>query len=98
MKELTPLPDTAIELIENKLCVVSEKYKGWLDFSFLTFNRSDTDWSNIYCDVMMSGNGFLDLQECRHTYWGESGYMFYPDLENITTSLQWLKDQGFDMK
>lgn len=35
-------------------------------------------------DVLMHGQGLAgSLRECRHTYWGDEGYIFYPNFKKM---------------
>jgi hypothetical protein len=85
------------ELLDESVWVVYRKdpeFPGTKNFAFLRYSYSD---DNIYCDVMMHGYGFSEsLRECRHTYWGEDGYIFYPDSRHIRAILDELEIH-FDM-
>lgn len=85
-----------VEQLNDNLWVV-HNYKVnkdnycWLEFAFFEFNSSDGDGSNIELTMMMNGNGPVgSLKECRHTYWGKEGYMFYPNRTHINAALKWL--------
>lgn len=51
----------------------------WLQFAVLDFHCSEGDDTNAYGKLVFHGEGPTGvLRECRHTYWGEDGYVFYP--------------------
>lgn len=53
---------------------------SWLRFAVLDFEQSDGDGSNVLVGLVFHGEGPSDpLRECRHTYWGDDGYIFYPN-------------------
>lgn len=69
-----------------------------LDFAFFDFNSSDGDGSNVELNMIMYGWGPTGtLKECRHTYWGKDGYIFYPNKKKIEIILNWLSVY-FDME
>jgi hypothetical protein len=52
----------------------------WLKFAVLEFAYSERDDTGIMYTCVFHGEGPSgNLRECRHTYWGEDGYLFYPD-------------------
>lgn len=53
----------------------SEKFN--LDFAVMEFFMSDMSDTMLKCTFYGSGPTG-NLRECRHTYWGENGYVFYP--------------------
>lgn len=71
--------------------------ENWLDFAVLEFSYSDVDSTNVFLSCVFNGGGPTDiLRECRHTWWGEDGYVFYPKIEIITEGLKAL-EEFFDM-
>jgi hypothetical protein len=89
------LPDNAEKL--NRDIWVSTKENGHqLSFQFLEFASSDMDDTNIEVDIIMHGYGYIELRECRHTYWGEEGYIYYPNTTNLRAILDWI-DKHFDI-
>lgn len=65
--------------------------KSWLKFAALDFycsNGSDINLSLVFYGEGPSG----DLRECRHTYWGEDGYLFYPNKKVISSALTALSE------
>lgn len=95
---LYKLPKDAEMLIEDGLYVHSIKEDDMLSFIFLNFAQSNMDGSNVVCSVLMHGYGFLQLGECRHTYWGKDGYIFYLNGKHMKAVIQWLEDKGFDLE
>lgn len=68
----------------------------WIKFAVMEFERSETDDSNVQLDCIFHGEGPVgNLRECRHTYWGENGYLFYPDGRIIADAFKSLS-QYFD--
>jgi hypothetical protein len=58
--------------------VYDEESEFKLTFAVFTSNSSDD--KDTYLTVQFHGYGFTGgLRECRHTYWGEDGYLFYPN-------------------
>ena len=74
-----------------------EKSGGnWLRFAVCEFRQSATDGSRTLVSVVFYGEGpggkDDPLRECRHTYWGEDGYLFYPNGVVIAAALQALSE------
>lgn len=70
----------------------------WLHFAVLDFNRSDGDGKNVLADCIFHGEGPVgNLRECRHTYWGENGYVFYPNGKRIAAAFKALAEFYDDM-
>jgi hypothetical protein len=91
--EMIPLNDSSWMLWDK------DKDPGSIKVKFALFRRcsSDMDGKNITLTLCMHGYGFLGgLNECRHTYWGEDGYIFYPNAKDIKAALDFLS-QHFDM-
>lgn len=71
--------------------------KLWLKFAVLDFCSSDGDSSNVQATILFYGDGPSgNLRECRHTYWGENGYVFYPNRKTINLALEHLS-KHFDL-
>lgn len=67
--------------------------KIWLDFAFFDFLISDFDYKNMFVECVFHGCGPTGaLRECRHTYWGEEGYIFYPKKRVIKAALKALEE------
>jgi hypothetical protein len=65
----------------------------WLKFAVMNFYTSDCDGANTALVCVFHGEGPSDcLRECRHTYWGESGYIFYPNGELIAAAFKALSE------
>lgn len=62
----------------------------WLQFAVLRFHTG-YDEERIFLSVIFHGEGAVgNLRECRHTWWGEEGYIFYPDGDIITSAFKHL--------
>ena len=58
----------------------------------LAFYSSTDDGANIEVEVIMGGEGpGGSLRECRHTYWGEEGYVHYLNGKHTRAILDWLE-------
>lgn len=65
----------------------------WLKFAVLEFHTSDVNNENILVSCLFHGEGPTgSLRECRHTWWGEDGYLFYPDGAIISAALKALSE------
>ena len=72
----------------------------WLRFAVLRFHQSDDEGEKATCLFYGDGPGGAEgdsLRECRHTYWGEGGYIFYPDGTLIVAALKALSEFYDDM-
>lgn len=86
-----------VQELENDVYFVLNKDEDhWMDFVFLTFSYSESDAGDVHAKLLMYGSGSTGLRECRHTYWGEDGYIFYPDKKQIITVLTAL-EEFFDL-
>jgi hypothetical protein len=95
-EKLIKLPSKAKEIIPGCLWVVERITDCWCEFIFLTFSFEDD--SVIGTEKLFSASGPLaSLKECRHTYWGDDGYIFYPNMDYIIASLSYLKKLGYSM-
>lgn len=84
---------------EGYLVLNWDAEKLWLNFAVLTFRCSASDGSDTELDVQFYGEGPSGaLKECRHTYWGEEGYLFYPNGKAITAGLKELSKYYDDLK
>lgn len=97
----------SLDKAKEKFEVAQVADRGWvvvktdgpitIDFAVFEFSHSDADDSNIMMSHIFHGTGPSGgLRECRHTYWGENGYVFFPDAEIISKALEFLK-KYFDM-
>lgn len=73
-----------------------------VEFAVFDWSSSEgpdlTDIDSTQYTLLFYGEGPSDgLRECRHTYWGQEGYIFYPDAELISDALEKLK-KWFDMQ
>jgi len=93
-----PKPFKSECLIEEGLWVVhnytpDENGYCWMSFAFLEFSSwtYGTPKDTAELSMLMHGEGPAGfLRECRHTYWGEDGYIFYPNKKHIDAAMQWL--------
>ena len=63
-----------------------------LYLSFAFFSGTEVAESMI-----MYGHGYIKLRECRHTYWGDEGYIYFPSKIQFIKIFDWLEAQGFDL-
>jgi hypothetical protein len=72
----------------------------WLKFAVMEFGYSLTHEDKedeVFMSCLFYGEGPTGgLNECRHTYWGDGGYIFYPNAKIITAGLKAL-EEFFDM-
>lgn len=69
----------------------------WLRFAVLDFFQSEMNGQNELATCLFFGDGpggkaGESLRECRHTYWGEDGYIFYPDGPLIAAAFEALSE------
>ena len=65
----------------------------WLRFAVLEFFQSDVGGANPFGACLFFGDGPVgNLRECRHTYWGEDGYVFGPNGKLIVAALRALSE------
>jgi hypothetical protein len=87
-------PDIEI-LGEGSVAVVFKKDGCILDFAFLEWYTSND--KNVWFKLFWHGHGTLDpLRECRHSYIGEGGYVFYIKRKNFNLAFEWLS-RHFDL-
>lgn len=66
---------------------------------FGVFTHVYTDDTDEYVSVQFHGYGFSGaLRECRHTYWGEDGYIFYPNGKAISLAFKELSKYFDEME
>jgi hypothetical protein len=73
---------------------------NWLRFAVLDFAGQVSGQSErASCVFYGEGPGGKDdsLRECRHTYWGENGYLFYPNGALIAAAFRELSEFYDDM-
>lgn len=91
-----------ITLARGGLLAVHQSGEDGLFVQFAVFEFSsspyhDAEVANTQYSLLFYGEGpSSSLRECRHTWWGEEGYVFYPDAALITDALEKLK-KWFDM-
>jgi len=70
----------------------------WLKFGVFDFFQSQIDGSNLKMGLIFHGAGTTNgLRECRHTYWGHEGYIFYPKGKLIAVAFKALSEFFDDM-
>lgn len=70
----------------------------WLDFAVMEFSSQICGEDEIELTVLFHGCGPTNgLQECRHTYWGREGYIFYPNGPTIAAAFKALSKYYDDM-
>lgn len=94
---------TVESLIEDELWVAHDnKPEGedkycWLNFAFFESDERESPSDDWAVSLLMHGHGPTGiLRECRHTYWGRDGYIFYPNKKHIVAALEWL-EKYFDL-
>lgn len=89
---------TVRELMPNAYLVLNFE-NDWLKFAVLEFSSSNVDGSETMLSCLFHGEGpGMGLRECRHTWWGEDGYLFYPDGRVIAAAFAALSEFFDDMK
>ncbi len=70
-----------------------DEEKIWLKFALFTFHSSEMNDENTLLSVQFFGEGPANiLRECRHTYWGDDGYLFYPNGSAIAAGFKALSE------
>lgn len=79
-----------IPLARGGLLVLNWNEDGLnLQFAVLRFYQSDLYGKNVLYQCLFHGCGPVgNLRECRHTYWGDGGYIFYLSGELIMDSFK----------
>lgn len=83
------------ELTDNLVVVGIQDEHGWLKFCFMEFNHSDD--TDTYYNQMWYGEGPTGLRECRHSWIGDDGYVFYINKLNFVAALEWL-EKRYDLE
>lgn len=92
------ITETIIKIDNGWLVLDQMEYDIWLKFAVLEFVASDVDGRNQEGELVFWGEGPSgNLRECRHTYWGDGGYCFYPSGVTISAALARLADYFDDM-
>ena len=75
---------------------ISHEKDGWLSWVLLEWVSGDgADGIDLF-DIVVHGEGSSGLRECRHTYFGDDGYIFYLDGDVLSWGIEQLR-QWFDM-
>lgn len=82
------------ELIPEEGWIVLDKTdEDWWKFAVFSFFGSDGNGENLEMSLIFHGEGPPTiLRECRHTYWGEEGYLFYPNGPVIIAAFHFLSE------
>jgi len=90
-----------VEIIKDRGWIVfkwdaEDGKDGWIKWAVMDWYGS---WNNKqFVNVEFQGEGPSgSLRECRHTYWGEDGYIFYPNGPLITAAFQELSKYYDDL-
>ena len=90
-------PNVSVTTIDKDIVLVN--YGSWVYWAFLEWIQSDTDGSNSQYRVVCCGEGTGGTtREARHTYFGENGDGYVPDLrvKNLVKAFEIL-GQYFDL-
>jgi hypothetical protein len=71
--ELVDLPN------EGKLVLSWDKERFILKFTVLQWAMGSENGDAFYSCIFHGTGPTSRLRECRHTWWGDDGYVFYPD-------------------
>ena len=95
--------DVVYELANLKLCPQWEQLNpnvvvisnsddhGWLKWCFLEWHTGSMGGKENWYKPFLYGEGPSgNLRECRHSYIGEEGYVFYLNKVNMIDALNWL--------
>lgn len=78
------------QLGEHLWAIVVSSPEDWKEWAIFEWQCSDENL--VETTMLVSGCGPTGyLKECRHTYWGENGYIFYPNAEHLKLALNWLE-------
>lgn len=85
-----------LEVLEDQRLVVVSVTDGiWMDFAFFEWVGSSAE--EQWFSLLWHGGGTLgSLRECRHSYIGENGYVFYIKKKTFIQALDWLS-KHFDL-
>jgi hypothetical protein len=92
---------TIEELVPDNLWMVHTITDGIVEFAALEFFTSPINrvgLEGLLCTVLVHGSGpsmSPEFRECRHTYWGDDGYIYYLNAKHIRAVLDWL-ERHFD--
>jgi len=95
LKDIKDTAESVEILLDEGLIVSYDNRDGWYDFAFYdwTYGTDDGDFYSLLCTV--SGPADV-LQECRHTYFANDGYIFYMNKKVMIAMLEFL-EQYYDM-
>lgn len=92
--DLAQIRSTANRVIDLGGDAVLAMAIGPVNVGFAVLDLAYTaEIGGVKLSLVFHGEGPSDgLRELRHTYWGEDGYLFYPDARVITAALAALKE------
>ena len=93
---LKDFTDEIEELLPKRLWVVKDITEYSARLHFVTFHRSDLDYSNIEVDTLFTVDGTTGLREMRHTHFRDDGYVFYLSKDEMYAALKYC-EKLFDM-
>ena len=83
-------------VLSKTLVVVYTWHDNWLKWCFLEWSGGDTSGNDSFKPFMYGEGPSGALRECRHSYIGDDGYVFYLNKKNFIAALDWLS-QHYDM-
>lgn len=87
-----------IELVEDQSWLVLNKTEYWMKYAVLQFAHSNSDRTELMTSIVFHGEGTINgLNECRHTWFGDEGYVFYLPGKTVIRALQELSKYFDDM-
>lgn len=78
-------------IIPEKLIVVYSDDNSWYDFCFMEWQSTDSDGTKYYTKFMEVSGPSDPLRECRHSYIGNKGYVFYLEKDVMLAILNYLE-------
>ena len=83
---LSPQPGDRVIDLPSDAKLIIRTTKAWVTFACFVF--AFQEGTTIYYDVLFHGEGTADpLKECRHTYVGDNGYVFYMPLDVMAAAI-----------
>jgi hypothetical protein len=95
INDLKSLPSKLEMLDRTDVIVLYTIEEHWMTFCFLAWSASSGDES-WYTPLWHGMGPTGSLRECRHSYIGEDGYVFYVKKQDFIAVLDWLS-QHYDM-
>jgi len=91
---LNKIKQTSFKIIELKGgYLVLDIKEITVEFALLSVIGSElNDSGEEFLELIFHGDGTSGLRECRHTYWGEKGYLFYMPINLIKQAMDKLNE------